>query len=402
MADFDLSAADAVLKYDYIGPLREQLNTSTPLLKRLVKNTRDIFGKSAVIPVELGLANGAGARGENAVLPTPLTGTYKDLSVDLKYYYGTLSMTGPAMRRSAKGEKGSFARAVDLESKGLKRMLGLTLAHDFYKGHSLALCGTTTAATLVVLDSKANMEYFHVGMVVDIVASSDGTAVSFGTDRVISSVDRTNKKLQLSGSDNVTTSSSHIVVRASTYGKTVNGLESIVSSSDSLHGVDGSTYEAWNSTVASSSGAFTVAKLQQHIDNVVIKSGKYPTVLISDFARQQKYFATLTANPRYVMGSAEKLDGGFKTLEYSAGGAPIPWIADRLCPMETIFTLHEPDLQVFTPGDWEWIEVGGSVWLPDIYGATGKDVYKAVIQRDMEFGCTNRASQGKMTGVTDS
>ena len=58
MSDIDLSVADAVLKYDYIGPLREQLNTSALLLKRLVKNTRDIFGKSAVIPIELGLANG--------------------------------------------------------------------------------------------------------------------------------------------------------------------------------------------------------------------------------------------------------------------------------------------------------------------------------------------------------
>ena len=133
-----------------------------------------------------------------------------------------------------------------------------------------------------------------------------------------------------------------------------------------------------------------------------IASGKYPTVILSDFARQQKYWATLTANPRYITGSAEKLDGGFKTLEYSAGGAPIPWVADRLCPMETIFTLHEPDLQVFSPGDWDWIDVGGSVWLPDIYGATGKDVYKAVLFRDMELGCTSRISQGKMTGVTDS
>ena len=70
-----LATANAILKEDYLGPLRSALNTSTPVLTRLDKNSRDIVGKEAWIPVELELNQGGGARAESAVLPAPGKGT---------------------------------------------------------------------------------------------------------------------------------------------------------------------------------------------------------------------------------------------------------------------------------------------------------------------------------------
>ncbi|NIQ83150.1 MAG: hypothetical protein GTN93_34805, partial [Anaerolineae bacterium] len=97
-------------------------------------------------------------------------------------------------------------------------------------------------------------------------------------------------------------------------------------------------------------GSFTTPKLLTAINQVVINSGKFPTVLVSDYATQELYFALLTAQPRYMVAedSAKTLDGGFRALTFTGGGQPIPWIADRLAPAQTLYMIHEPDIQVFS------------------------------------------------------
>lgn len=404
MADITLTVANAILKEDYLGPLRTAINSATPVLTRLVKNTRDIAGKEAWIPVEMELSQAAGARAENDTLPTPGTGTYQELKVPLKYYYGTMSVTGPAVRQTSKGERGSFGRIVDMESKGLRRTLSLTLAHDFYAGDNLGETLADAAVNIIRIDPAGttfglfNMEWLRKGMVVDIL---DAASAVLASARNVTAVDKVANTITVDGAALSPVVGGRVVL-SNTTAKTVTSLDTIVAGGAvALHGVPVSTFDEWAAQVATGVGAFTVTALQQQIDATVVRSGKMPTALISDYTLQRKYFETLTANPRYMSGSAlMKGDGGFRSLEYSGGGAPIPWIADRLTPSGTILGLHEPDLQVFTPGDFQFVEVGGDVWLPDIYGATGKDIYKAVLFRDMELGATNRNSHFKMQGVT--
>lgn len=399
MAQASMSQADAILKEDYLGPLRSALNVSTPILDRLVKNTRDIVGREAWIPVEMGLSQSGGARSETGVLPAAGQGSYKELKVALKHYYASLAATGFVIRQTNKGEKGSFARIVDLEVKGLKKMLGLVLAHDFYLGHKLAACAGNGPNTVIQLAADTNMEYFFVGMVVDIVDGTTGTPNVAGTP--ISVVDKALKQITVGTSG--TWLATDIVVRENTFGQTVTPLFDLIDDTVNIHGVTTASFDAWKSTVNTNFGAFSVSKLQAEIDKVVIASGKMPTAIYGDYERQRKYWETLTANPRYVAignGGPKVMDGGFRTLEYSGGGSPITWIADRHMPSGSLLLVHEPDLQVFAPGDWEFIEVGGTSWLPDIYGASAKDAYKAVLFRDMELGALNRNSHGKLLQVS--
>lgn len=397
----NLANANAILKDDYLGPLRTALNTSTPLLTRLDKNSRDIAGRQAWIPVEMALNQGAGARAENAVLPLAGQGEYKELLADLKHYYGSLSVTGPVMRQTSKGERGSFTRIVDAEAKGIKKLLSLVLAHDFYIGHELAKATTEGPVNTMQLAADANMEYFKKDMLVDVVIAATGVPVANGTAITVTAVDKANKTITVDGAGVTTVAGTHIVVRDGTFGNTVTSLEEIIDDTADVYGVVTANFDEWKSTVESAFGGFTVSKLQKLIDDIVVFSGKYPTALYSDYTLQRKYFETLVANPRYqVTSGSKKLDGGFRSLEYSGGGEPIPWIADRLCPGQTIYAVHEPDIKVFSPGDFDWIDIAGDVWLPDILGATPKDNWKAVLFRDMELGAYNRNSHGKAKGVT--
>lgn len=397
-----MSTADAILKEDYLGPLRSALNVATPILDSLVKNSRDIVGREAWIPVEMGLSQSGGARSETGILPAAGQGIYKELKVALKHYYSSLAATGFVIRQTNKGEKGSFARIVDLEVKGLKKMLSLILAHDFYLGHTLGACAASGPSNTVQLVAGTNMEYFFVNMIVDVVDATTGVPTANGQGVTVTAVDKALLTIDVSGAG-VTTLVTDIVVRESTFGQTVTSLFDIVDDTVDIHGVTTSSFDAWKATVNAAFGAFSVSKLQLEIDRVVVASGKMPTAIYGDYTRQRKYWETLTANPQYVAignGAPKTMDGGFRTLEYSGGGSPITWIADRLMPAASLLLVHEPDLQVYTPGDWEFIEVGGTSWLPDIYGAAAKDAYKAVLFRDMELGAMNRNSHAKLLAIS--
>jgi hypothetical protein len=73
MALLTLSAADALLKVRYIGPVREQLNNKTVLANRLDRDesTQTVDGKSFTVPVHYKRNNQAGSgRPDNGTLPT--------------------------------------------------------------------------------------------------------------------------------------------------------------------------------------------------------------------------------------------------------------------------------------------------------------------------------------------
>lgn len=403
MADQTLALANAILKEDYLGPIRSQLNVSTPVLQRLVKNTRDIVGKEAWIPLEMSLNQGSGARAESAVLPSAGRTDWKEAKVALAHYYGAMSVTGPVMRQTAKGNMGSFGRVVDLEAKAMKRTLALNLAHDFYLGHKLAGVTTQGPVTVVQLDALANMEYFETGMIVDIVDATTGVAVANGDSVTITAVDRTNKTITITGAGVTVVAGTHIVVREDTFGACVNGLFDIIDDVTTLHGIDPALFPRWAARVNAAFGAFTVSKLQAEIDAVVVASGKYPSAIYGDYTRQRKYFETLTANPQYVAignGGPKTMDGGFRTLEYSGGGSPIPWIADRLMQSGSLLILNEGDLQVYTPADFAFLEIGGDAWLPDILGSSAVDRYKAILWRDIQLGAMARNSHAKLLAIT--
>lgn len=405
----DLAVANALLKDDYKGPIRSAVNTATPLWDRLVKNTEDIAGRAAVIPIEMALDQGAGARKERAVLPEARDGEYEEARSQLRSYYGNMGVTGQVIRQTSKGEKGSFGRIIDVKAKSMTRLLKTVLAHDSYLGDSLAVTKAGDANNVVELDDAAaantNMEYFKKNMLVDVVGS-DGSTILLAAAK-IDSVDKPNKTITLVDKDtgaaaNVTEQALGKVVRAGTLGAAMTSLDEIVSTTADIYGITTASFEEWRATVNSTFGSFTIDKFEEHLNDIAVFSGKTPTIIVGDYKVQRLYLAKLTANTRYmVAGDAMKtLNGGFRALEYSSGSSPIPWVADRLAPFGTIYSVHEPDIQVFSPEDFDFLEIGGDVWLPNILGSTPKDEYTAILFRDVELGATNRNSHGKLEGVT--
>lgn len=406
----DLTVANALLKDDYKGPMRNQINTATPLWDRLEKNTEDISGRQAIIPLEMSIDQGGGARKEKAILPDARDGEYEEAKSKLKSYYGNMAVTGQVMRQTEKGVTGTFARIVDVKAKSMTRLLKTILAHDLYLGDALAVTKAGDANNVIELldgaTDNTNMVYFKKNMLVDVVAN-DGTTL-LASDARVSVVDKANKTITIvdkdTGADvNITEETpTGKVIRAGTLGAAMTSLDEIIDDVADIYGITTADFEEWKSIVDKTFGAFSILKYEAHLNAIQIEGGEDPTAIFGDFTMQRLYLATLTANTRYmVAGDALKtLNGGFKALEYSSGSTPIPWFADRLAPAGTIYSIHEPSFQVYSPQDFEFIEIGGDAWIPQIVGSSPKDEYVAILNRDVEMGASRRNTSGKLEGVT--
>ena len=145
---------DKILKLDYQGPIREQLINKNILLSILKKDySRGSFqGLKSVIPVHTGRNIGRGWRAEDAIIPFPGKQSHDQMSFHMAYLYGRIGITGQSIAQS-RNDKGSFARALDLELKGLVTDMAITMQKAVWSDASGRLsdlrgAGTTHAGTL--------------------------------------------------------------------------------------------------------------------------------------------------------------------------------------------------------------------------------------------------------------
>lgn len=117
-----------ILKLDYQGPIREQLINKNVLLSLVKRDySRQGFqGLKSVIPMHVGRNIGRGWRVEDAILPEAGQQSYAQVHFHVHYLYGRIGITGQAIAQS-RNDRGAFARALDLEMKGLTKDLSLTM-----------------------------------------------------------------------------------------------------------------------------------------------------------------------------------------------------------------------------------------------------------------------------------
>jgi len=402
-----LTTATSILKNLYLGPIRDQVNVSSPIWFRLKKTTKDVVGKAVIIPMRTGLNEGIGAIAENGVLPTAGNAVFKELSAALKYIYGVMLVSGPVIKATA-NDSGAFVRIMDAESQAVKDALSLDLnrmIHGKARG-DLALCGVTTASTTCVLASSANMKNIRVGMIVDVLVTADGTTSTGGVDLTVSAVDEAAKTIVVSAA--VTTDATFSVFRANSYNLGITGLTDIlatVAEDVDIYGLDCSANPLYQANIKTDPTAskFNLSEFQDLLDATEQASGKLPTALFSRSDVRKDYWKILTGNRQYISVQPEKvMDGGFRALEYSSGGAGIPWIVDRFTPIGYVRGLHEPHLSFRNmPGAlMELIDIKGEVWIPEISGASGVDAYKAVIYSYIELIADHRNSHCEMRDCT--
>ena len=191
MAGVTLTTLSNILKQDYQGPIREQLNQSnvlTSVLKKDVSRTA-FHGKEAIIPVHTGRNVGRAFADEGSTLPTAGNQSFAQATYNMTYLYGRIQLTGQTIAASSQ-DKGSFARALDTEMRGLQKDLSQTVNRCLWSDGSGRLTDVAAAvgganATGQAVITCLSTRFLEVGMPIfiakrngEILADKDITVAS--------------------------------------------------------------------------------------------------------------------------------------------------------------------------------------------------------------------------------
>ena len=387
-----------ILKELYLPPVVDQLNNQVLILQRLEPRSQELVGNEAVVPLHTSRSGGIGSRAENAALPASGNQAFAKAVFDLKYHYGSISVTGVAMAKTA-NTAGAFLKALQAELDGIRRDLTLDVGRQAYGDGSgkIATCGVTPPSTTIVLGSAEAIRKgsLYIGMVVDIGTAAAPTSIAAA--QTITAVNVATPSITITGS-NVSTTSANFVFRSgnavdATHVNELLGISGIVSqAANTVGGIDASqaANSYWDNLRNNVAGALTLDVLLQAYNQVQIAGGE-TSAMICTPGMQRAYFKLLQAQVRYVEPLTIK--GGFQVLEFMGK----PFIADRLAPFGSIFLLDEEFVKVFSTGDWHFLDEDGNTlkWV------VGFDAWQAVLARYMNLGVSRRNVQFLMYGLTD-
>lgn len=421
------TTADAVLKEDYKGPLREQINQKFFILSQIEKKTDGIVGRRGLVPLHVTRNSGVGARKENGTLPTAGAQGYVDALIPVRWNYGRIQLSGPIIASMA-SDQGSFVRAVKSETDGVKKDLQRDVNRQLWGTADgvIATCGTTTTSATVQLlatvtfASKMRQLWADGGMFVDI--GTVATPTTIASNRQVTAFDAVNKTITISGATVSTVSGTHFVFRTGSGGgpgttglqsdaqSEFTGLQFIVSSSGSLHAVAPATYPTWKAQqgVAPYNNGGTTRAISEPLVNTAIQdteiaSGQQVKFLVGSPGVARAAAALMQSLRRNV--DNVKLEAGWSGIQWSTpmegmgnDASPKALLWDRDCPENSLFGLSPDVLVELQESDWEWMDQDGAV----LSRVSGTDAYEATLYAYKELCCIQRDAHFRLEDLLEA
>jgi len=424
-----MSILGDILKIFYIGPVREQLNNSTVLMKRISRNKKDVSGKYANIPIHVKRNVSAAARQDTAALNAPGAQGYDTAKVSTKFNYAAIQVTGPTIKAS-RNDRGAFLRAVNSELKGAVTDLKKDINRQLHGDGTGYICKCNTAKTSTDLTIAAHYWdhpewYLHDNMAINVIAS-DATTLKGETGNtscmlVNGAASSTNLPFDQDTAVTATATTDYIGKNlsihdggkaASGYNVEMMGIRGIVDDGNILgdttstntamfiQNIDAGSSSAvtqWRSKVLENSSAGTARALtldlmQEAMDYATVKNDGNITLILTTAGIRRRYLDLLRADRRYVKEMT--LDGGFKALEYDG----VPLVVDKDCTNNNIFFLDESTFSIYHMSDFDWMDDDGAV----LHRTSGYDAYEAQLYYYAELGCTSRNKNVRLADVDET
>ena len=398
------TTVDGILKEIYEGDVNNALQDEEITSKRLEKTSEGVIdtvgGKRVVFPVRNRRNSGISYRAENTQLAPAGRQGYVAATEDLRYGYGRFSITGPAMELAETNAQ-AFMSAMDGEMDGLKQDVSKDRNRIIY-GHRASatnntsgiLAMVTTAATNAT-QAVDNTQPFDIGMVVDCVVQSTGVPVTGGTGVTVIGVNDAAGTVTFSGA--VTAVLTTAIVRAGNYGQEPYGINTLVNSTGTVHGINSATAgnEFWRSVVDTSTTTLTENAMIALCDQIRRRSsGGRPTAIFCSLGVRRAYYNLMTSLRRY--NEPKSFEGGLVGLSFNHG-KEIPVVEDVDCPANSMFFLNEKSIKIYRNKDWYFEDSDGAILKWD----DNFDRFQGLLKCYWQLATGMRNQHGVMTNITE-
>lgn len=379
-----INSAENALKSVYLGVVANQLNIkANPLLSKIKRSTKDVWGKEIIKLAPFGINGGIGAGTETGALPTAAGNSYVQFKATLKNLYGKIEISDKAVRASA-NNAGAFVNLLSDEMEGLVKASSFNLGRMLYgDGSGLLATISSFSSGVATCDSVKN---FIEGMMIDVY--NDSTLVAGGLR--ITYVDRVNKKISFSTSASI--SSGYKIYVQGSKDNEITGLGAIFEG-ESLYGLTKANYPWLNPYKSSSSTEISEGLVQSAIDFLDENADSKINFITCSSAVRRAYQEYLGAFRRNI--DVMELEGGFKAISHNG----IPVVADRFVADDTMYLLNTDDFTLHELCDWNWLQAEDGRILKQ---TPGYPTYNATLVKYAELICDKPNGQAKISGISST
>ena len=435
--------ADA-MKTFYIPPLNDQVHRATVLLNRLEKNSEDVSGNHAHVPVITARNPGVGSRRDVATtgpkLPAAGRQTYDTATYKMALHYGRGSVSGPLMRAS-KSSASAFAKAIDVEMQGLTKRLPEDLNRQLWSygsGRCASVVTTYTSGDTTIEISSTDVFAGRVGDRVTASDITDGpvqsnnaaitiTAIAFDQDATGAASSTVHTLTVADIGANFTTAEDALY-----YGDSISDEEDVsrqqemygvpaavddgnigadesdpieadelLDGSLSFGSIDRTTVSSWKAQVLqnpSSAGTnrqLTTALLEQaFLHSVAVGGASEKSMEVYTNPGLWATIGLLHIGDRRFNDYKETLKGGWLALMFNG----IPIFYDRDAPRDKIYFLDMSSLMLLTQSGYELMDEDGAV----LSRISGRDAYEFTLYRDIQFASRNNSVNTLLDDISAS
>ncbi len=387
-----MTSADNALKSLYLDVVTEQLNTGVnPLLAKIKQSTNDVWGKEIRKLAQYGVNGGIGAGTEDGNLPQAAGNNYKQFVLTLKNLYGTIEISDKAIRAS-ENNVGAFVNLLNAEMEGLVKSSSFNFGRMLFGDGNGVLAKVSGIASGVI--TVSSVKNIAEGMMIDF-RNASGEVISAAGVRRITSIDRANKTIAVSGTTLTTTEvpANSLVCIQGSYGQEITGLGAIFKTSGTLYGLSKTDNKWLNPYIKSSTGELTEEKIQTAIDYLDENAGSKVNFIVCSYGVKRAFHKLMNTYKKNV--DVMELEGGYKTISYNG----IPVVADRFCPDGTMYLLNTDDFTLHQLCDWQWLEGEDGKVIKQV---AGKPVYTATLVKYADLLCDRPCGQGMLSGITEA
>ena len=381
-----LQTAENALKNVYLGVVANQLNVNAnPLLARIKRSSKDVWGKEIRKLAPFGINGGIGAGSETDQLPTASGNGYVQFVADLKNLYGRIEISDKAVRASA-NNIGAFVNLLSDEMEGLVKARSFNLGRMLYgDGTGLLATASSVSGKTVTCDKVNNL---IEGMLIDVYKSD---AKSNTSPLKVVYVDRVNKTFTYECSADVTIAQNDKFYVQGSKDFEISGLGRIFDSAqDTIYGVSKTTYPWLKPFTSTAEKEISDIAIQEAIDFLDMNVDSQINFITCSSKVRRAYQEYLGAYRRNI--DITELEGGYKTITHNG----IPVVADRFVDDDTMYLLNTNDFTLHELCDWKWLEGEDGRILKQ---NQGYPTYSATLVKYAELICDKPCGQAKISGI---
>jgi hypothetical protein len=414
MAGSSLSAADAVLKEFYVGPIVEMLNQKTYLIDQIERDTDHIdhTGRRAIVPVHKGRNRGRGSTGDGGTLPGAGKQSWQDAQIYIRYHYSGIELTDGEIE-ATKSSEGAFINLLDAETKGVAMDMRKDMNRQAF-GLGTGLLGklaTTAKGTVIKVQTEAEMQYIQIEDTIDILKESNGKVEGKGVEKV-EVTERNVAKLEFTISSElageVKESDKYGVYVHGNYKKEMDGLRNCTAANRTLHEINSETAgnAYWNGqtlAVGASATATAVAgesSFEQLADKVGAQGNGDVEVFLTTRGIRRRLADSYQSQKRYNDAEAVDIHGGYSAIMVNE----IPVIADDDAPKTFAFGFNKSAFKWFEQCAPSWLQrEGGDIFQLKPGGTLGEwaAAWQAWFKWYVALGCVAPNRTGRLESCTD-